>query len=141
VAQRLSPVFPVIRLIRIELIFTALALLVSLGQYFENVINVRVSISNIWREGYTSDNRDRVLKFRLLSREWKAKHGDHSLDPTIDKLVFPEQLFAPGNLKQDEFIGILVSNDVQPNAPDKDYIDAALKYRNSIIETLRRGSR
>jgi hypothetical protein len=125
-----------LRLIRVELIFTALLLLVSLGQYFENVINVRVSISNIWRDGYTSDNRDRVLKFRFLSKEWKDKYGDHSLDTTVDNLVYPDKLFAPGNLKQDEFIRNLVSNEVQKDAVDKDYIDAALKYRNAIIETL-----
>jgi hypothetical protein len=125
-----------LRSIRVELIFTALLLLISLGQYFENVINVRVSINNIWREGYTSDNRDRVLKFRYLSKEWKDEHGEGSLASTVDILVYPDKLFAPGNLKQDEFIRNLVGDEVQKDAADKDYINAALNYRNAIIETL-----
>jgi hypothetical protein len=124
-----------LRVIRVELIITIFTVLLSIGQYFENVISVRVNISSIWREGYKPDIRNRVQKFRLVNDEWKKRHHLER-NTSVDMLVYPSMLFAPGCLRDDEFIRNLLVDDVPREAVDKDYIKAALEYRNAIIDTL-----
>lgn len=124
-----------LRLIRVELIITIFTVLLSIGQYFENVISVRVNISSIWREGYKPDIRNRVQKFRFVNEEWKESH-QLKHNASVDMLVYPNKLYTPGSLKQDEFIRNLLVGEVPPEAPDTDYIKAALEYRNALIDAL-----
>lgn len=124
-----------LRVIRVELIITIFTVLLSIGQYFENVISVRVNISSIWRDGYKPDTRNRIQKFRLVNDEWKKRHHLER-NTSVDMLVYPSKLFEPGCLRDDEFIRNLLVDDVPQEATNKDYIKAALEYRNAIIDTL-----
>lgn len=154
----------VIKVIRIELLITLLALIVSLGQYFQNSINVRINITRTWREGYTSENRDRVNRFIYSWNKWKSecleKEGDNceeKIKETIDIFASNENLFG-GPIKNNSFIKDLVENEINAiqrkenldkttpntnpaqNSPreitNNDYIEIVLKYRNAIIESL-----
>jgi len=154
----------VIKVIRIELLITVLALIVSLGQYFQNSINVRINITRTWREGYTSENRDRVNRFIYSWNKWKSEcleeegeNCEEKIKETIGIFAFNDKLFE-GTIKNNSFIEKLVDSEIKaiqrkenleitnPNANsaqnsprrinDNDYIEIVLKYRNAIIESL-----
>lgn len=63
----------VVKVIRIELLITLVALILSLGQYFQNSINVRINITSTWRAGYTSETRTRVNRFIHFWKKWKSE--------------------------------------------------------------------
>lgn len=153
-----------IKVVRIELLITLLALIVSLGQYFQNSINVRINITRTWREGYTSENRDRVNRFIYSWNKWKSdcfeNEGDNceeQIKEAINIFAFNENLFE-GTIKDNSFIKKLVENEIKATPREKnldktdrntkpaqsssrettnnDYIEIILKYRNAIIESL-----
>lgn len=145
-------IISVIRVIRIELLFGLLALILSLGQYFQSGIAIRINITSIWREGYTSEIRDRVSKFRhLYHNKWTAGCQDSRCtaraDETVRKLVSTKRLLSE-DIQGDEYIRELVSDEIallkyerkpangEYTPTNEDYVQAALKYRNAIIECL-----
>lgn len=133
------------KLIRFELLTGLLGLALALGQYFYSSINTRMTIANIWRDGYTADNRNRVAKFRHLYKTWKFsyEHGNGEPDPdeTVRRLVYMSLLYDKSfPLKDDKNITELVSDEIAlingRSPTNEDYISATLKYRNAIIESL-----
>jgi hypothetical protein len=134
-----------IKVVKLELLFGLVALILSLGQYFYSSINTRMTIANIWRDGYTSDIRNRVTKYRHLSKVWQERYAldNHELNPdeTVRRLVYPKLLYSRDSpIQNDKHIAELVADEIalirdrQPT--NDDYINAALKYRNAIIECL-----
>lgn len=69
----LSKLAAIIKVIRVELFIATIGLILSLGQYFQNTISVRINITNTWRSGYTSETRERVNRFTTFLKEWKDK--------------------------------------------------------------------
>lgn len=153
----------IFKLIKYEVLFGILGLILTLGQYFQSGISIRINITSIWREGYTAENRNRVAKFRLLYKQrteiCKQQQCHNTPDESVYNLASSAKLFKEDFIKGDEFIRTLVSDEiellrierkvscdktpeVEKQTTDKfcigneDYIKAALKYRNAIIETL-----
>lgn len=153
----------VVKVIRIELLITFTGLILTLGQYFQNSINVRINITATWRMGYTPDNRDRVNRFIYYWEKWKAKciekerdDCDEKLKEAIEILTANKKLFEV-TIKDNPIIEDLVKNEIEkityeieankrrervPNLgpyreiTNNDYIEIVLKYRNAIIESL-----
>ena len=145
---RFNRLISIVRVVKIELLVGLLGLLIALGQYFQSGIAVRMSITSIWREGYTADTRSRVTKFRHLYKTWETRYGYYPVK-SVRKMVFPEKLFKTDFIKEDEFIKELVSDEIALLKRDKrgsaneeykptneDYIQAVLKYRNAIMDCL-----
>lgn len=150
----------VIKVIRIELLITLMALILSLGQYFQNSINVRINITSTWRTGYTSEIRTRVNKFTHDWNQWKSEclgkaggNCEQLIKDTINIFTSNDTLYG-GHIKDNGFVQKLVKNEVDAirkesgakippgteSAPmpdtDDDYIEVVLKYKNAIIECL-----
>lgn len=155
----------VVKVIRLELLITFTGLILTLGQYFQNSINVRINITGTWRMGYTSENRDRVNRFIYYWEKWKAKCSEKEpgdcqgkLREAIEILTANKKLFEV-TIKDNPIIEDLVNNEIEkikyeieankrreraatPTLPpyreitNNDYIEIVLKYRNAIIESL-----
>ena len=130
---------------KVELLTTLLTLTLSLGQYFYSSINTRMTIANIWRDGYTSETRNRVTKFRHHQRMWKDARDNNQTAPdpaaTINRLVDPELLFSKSSpIEGDIYLAELLADDAirkdGKTPTNADYVQAALAYRNAIIECL-----
>jgi hypothetical protein len=124
----------VIKVIKIELLFAILALILSLGQYFQNSINVRINITETWRNGYTSEIRDRVSRFRYLYKKAKADCKDNicqkNLINSIRKIVVTEELYESEIIK-DDFISKLIDDEIgaiKRKARDKEATDEYVKF-------------
>ena len=139
--------------IKIELLIGSMAVILALGQYFYSGINTRMTIAALWREGYKAETRSRVAKFVYLFHIWqdryeKDKNQSYNPDFTLYNLASPEKLFTPDFIQGDQNIRELVIDDIKlEKIKDKttgkdrditngDYINAALNYRNAIIECL-----
>jgi hypothetical protein len=181
----LTRVASVFKLIKFELLIGSLALILSLGQYFQSGISIRINITSIWREGYTAETRDRVSKFRYWYEKWTEYCKNNSCqgtpDASVRKLASAKELFNKG-VHQDILIQDLISDEIallklerslsgkeksvsegkptteagaangepttttsatndscitnDPCITNEDYVRAALKYRNAIIECL-----
>lgn len=108
----------VVKVIRIELLITFTGLILTLGQYFQNSINVRINITATWRMGYTSENRDRVTRFIHYWEEGKAecleseRDGcEEELQEAIEILTGPKKLFEV-TIKNNHIIEALVKNEI-----------------------------
>jgi hypothetical protein len=136
---------PAIKRVRVEIFIGLLTVTLSLGQYFYSSINTRMTIANIWRDGYKSEVRDRVTKFRYHYRRWrKIYEKDRSTpnpDWTVERLADTNLLFSEDcPISGDKYLVELISDEVAPAAREhptnEDYVRAALVYRNAIIECL-----
>lgn len=110
-ASFFDKVVSVIRVIKIELLFAILALLLSLGQYFQNSINVRINITETWRNGYTSETRNRVTRFRHFYKKCKKDYGDKTAKESVRKLIEREELFDK-DIREDKCIKDLVKDEI-----------------------------
>ncbi len=144
---------------KLELVIGLAALTLSLGQYFQSGISVRITVTNTWRDGYTSEIRNRVSKFRYLyNKKWipSCKNDNNCINlvnASVEKIVDPQKYYNE-NLENDVYIKELVSDeldtqlfsdtvngeslsDANKKTQKKQAIIAAiLNYRNSIIEAL-----
>lgn len=114
----------IVKIIRVELLIASIGLILSLGQYFQNSINVRINITTTWRLGYTSETRDRVNRFIYVKKNWKAicenkklNSCDENLKNAIDILADNENLYQLNSkekteLKKNAFIEVLVENEI-----------------------------
>ena len=138
----------IIKVVKIELLFGILALILSLGQYFQSGISVRINVTSTWRDGYSSDTRNRVSKFRYLYKnKWLVNCGTNNqckerINKSIDKLAFASKLYSEC-LRDDEYIKELISEDIElvrlkenRELTNEEFIQSALKYRNALIECL-----
>lgn len=143
----------IIKVIRIELLIAAITLILALGQYFQNSINVRINITKTWKEGYTSETRDRVTRFNSFWSDWKQTKCEEDpecqtdLRETISIFTSPKLFKGELNLAKNKFIIELTKNeidaigrsnrDLQKNPiTEEEYVEIVLKYRNAIIECL-----
>ncbi|HQU83488.1 MAG TPA: hypothetical protein PKY59_10200 [Pyrinomonadaceae bacterium] len=116
-------------------------------------------MTNTWRDGYTSEIRNRVSKFRYLyNKKWipSCKNDNNCINlvnASVEKIVDPQKYYNE-NLENDVYIKELVSDeldtqlfsdtvngeslsDANKKTQKKQAIIAAiLNYRNSIIEAL-----
>jgi hypothetical protein len=109
----------VIKVIRIELLITLVALILSLGQYFQNSINVRINITSTWRQGYTSETRTRVNRFIHFWKNWKAEecpktegaNCEKVAKDAIDIFASNDKLYG-GEVRKNPFIKFFLQNEV-----------------------------
>lgn len=100
------------RLIKFEFLIGLLALLLSLGQYFQSVISIRINITDIWREGYTAETRDKVSKFRHLYKKWTADYKaacgqgqcGEGPDQSVVRLIRAKPLFDEALMIEDKTV-------------------------------------
>lgn len=122
--NKLASVF---KLIRIEFLISLIGLMLTLGQYFQHSINVRINMTGTWREGYTSETRTRVNRFIYHWNKWKSecleKEGDiceERIKETISIFTSNEELFGissndilfESKIKNNDFITRLVKNEI-----------------------------
>ena len=112
----------VIKVIRIELLITLVALILSLGQYFQNSINVRINITSTWRAGYTSETRTRVNRFIHFWKKWKSEecaktegaNCENATKDAIDIFASNDKLYG-GEVRKNAFIIYFLKNEVDAN--------------------------
>ena len=134
----------------ISVIIALSALILALGQYYQNGLATRTNIATLWNEGWTDETRTRVTKFRTNSKNWRAKNGEQSVLNSLDLLMNAasgEPQTARDILK-DENLSMLIASDLQQERQklrdakldreltDEEVVQVALRYRNSIINTL-----
>lgn len=150
--ERVASVF---RVIKFELLIGLLALLLSLGQYFQSVISIRINITDIWREGYTAETRDRVSKFRFLYRRWVDEYKftcqtgrcpDEHPDRTVERLIrarslFDESLFLNDNSVLDPRIRELISDEIGLLKMEKDRYEVEAMLIERAKGQVRKGGR
>jgi hypothetical protein len=134
-----------------DLVLAALALILAMGQYYQNGHATRIGITEIWKDGYTADTRDRVAK---ITHHYYAfwKHNPEAAADSLDKLLGPAKVFDGRIIRDDENLRRLLEDEVneeeenQTNNDEADkakqgrvnkkYSEAALKYRSAILECL-----
>lgn len=141
----------IIKVIKLELFIALIALIISVGQYFQNSVNARINITTTWRQGYTSETRDHVTRFIYFYKKWRKDCGEtnaecnQKIEEAIDILTSKNKLYEY-EISKNEYIKELVSNEVEKikkqatNPCDEltndQYVVLVLKYRNHIIECL-----
>lgn len=135
-----------IKVIKAEILVGVLGLILALGQYFHSSVTVRISVAETWRDGYTSEIRDHMSKFRFLYKKWEQNCGNDQqclkeLGESMDKLTHTSELYTV-NLGEDKYIFELICEEAVPEncktlkTDRKASLEAALKYRNRLIEGL-----
>lgn len=135
-----------IKVIKAEILVGVLGLILALGQYFHSSVTIRISVAETWRDGYTSEIRDHMSKFRFLYKKWEKNCGSNGqclaeLGESMDKLTHTSQLYGV-NLGEDKYIFELICEEATPEncknfrTDRKASLEAALKYRNRLIEGL-----
>lgn len=127
-----------------EIVFAILTIVLTLGQYYQGAYSTRTGIATLWREGYTSEVRNRVTKFAAYYKGWGKSAGD-----SLDILITPEEVFNGTSIRNDPNLKRLLDADVkklraeqkgkydaEAEQEDEYYVEAALNYRNAIIEFL-----
>jgi hypothetical protein len=126
----------------LTVMLAVLTLTLTLGQYYQTGYTIRIGITEIWKDGYTADTRDRVAKFVFHYHQY-WKHDHKRAETSLDILVDPGKVFDGKTVRNDENLAKLLAFDVEERAQqqnraatDNDYTEAALKYRNALIECL-----
>jgi hypothetical protein len=127
----------------LTVVLALLTLTLTLGQYYQSGYSTRIGITTIWQEGYTEDTRNRVAKFTVYE-SWAQDEA--SAKRSMDILIDPHQVFNADKIRGDQNLMRLLDDDLKEKArelktdqqklTDHDYVAAALKYRNAIIESL-----
>lgn len=134
-----------------DLVLAALALILAMGQYYQNGHATRIGITEIWKDGYPADTRDRVAKFTHHYNTFWAPNPKTAAE-SLDKLIDPAKVFDGQIVREDENLRRLLEDEVneeednQTNNDESDkakqrrvnkkYSEAALKYRSAILECL-----
>lgn len=120
------------------IVLALLAVILTLGQYYQNWYDLRNGTTEIWREGYPDETRDRVARFTLHYKRWKESDSKAAIN-SLDNLIKPENVFDGKILRSDKNLKTLLDYDFEDDGKertDKQYVDVALKYRNAIIGCL-----
>jgi hypothetical protein len=134
-----------------DLVLAALALILAMGQYYQNGHATRIGITEIWKDGYTADTRDRVAKFTHHHDTFWVRNPKTAAE-SLDKLIDTAKVFDGRIIREDENLRRLLEDEVneeeenQTNNDESDkakqrrvnkkYSEAALKYRSAILECL-----
>lgn len=136
------------------IVFVLLTLILTIGQYFQSIYSMRINVATLWREGYTADTRNRATKFRLYYPLWE-KHDLRSALRSVNILSDQNKVYRGSIIRNDPNLKQLLKADLdekrrelkrqskepkgkenEVELPDNDYVEAALKYRNALIECL-----
>jgi hypothetical protein len=128
---------------------------ISQRQYYQAGYSTRIGVTTIWKNAYTADTRNRVNRFAVYYTRWdKENHGEAV--ESVDILADQHRIFDGEVIRKDKNLLQLLDSDLEEKwqmlqgqgirqpvkggkwgtLSDGDFVDAALKYRNAVIDCL-----
>ena len=133
---------------------------IALGQLYQGGYSTRIGVTTIWKDAYTADTRNRVSKFTVYYKRWESK--DRALaKESADILANQYRIFDGKVIRENQNLLQLLDSDLEEkwrtlqsqgrprpvkkggnegekwgDLSDDDFVEAALKYRNAVIECL-----
>lgn len=130
------------------------------SQVYQGGYSTRIGVTTIWHDGYPADTRNRVSKFSVSYADWIKANGGEAIKEameSVDILANQGRVFNGKSIRENQNLMRLLDSDLEEKRralwgeagwrrlkeeeklqalSDNDLVDAALKYRNAIIECL-----